>query len=213
MVCVSERQRGINNNNDRTKLEEEKMKRLFAILLGFILLLGVSGTGTAEDIRSPFNEFTFEINLTGTTTAISGASNVASGISWFMYDRQANRPPTTDAGNSTFQISDLKMNLGVFSIQVYQVDLALSNPDNRTLDGRDSGATYNIVYQASNVDLAHIWETSAVTAVYPSDGVPLNSGTTVQVFPITPEFAKYYRFGFLTGITQFRRAKAKLILQ
>ncbi|MBU1235012.1 MAG: hypothetical protein KKC77_19165, partial [Proteobacteria bacterium] len=57
------------------------MKRLLTVLMGFILLLGVSGTGTAEEVRYPMYEINFAIGVSGNTTQPSDIS--ASGGSVF----------------------------------------------------------------------------------------------------------------------------------
>jgi hypothetical protein len=172
-----------------------KMKRL---LIALVIMAMSVGVAVAEDTRSPIYEV--DLSISGTTTAMGGNANY-SGISWF----------TVNTSDSNLDITKYKGNMGVWSIQIYRIDLAKSNLNNIALTGVNaSGATNQLYYTISNVDNSNIWATTGVTAI---GGPPALSGSSRMVLQFTPEFAKYYKFGVMSGITQFNTIKAKLLVQ
>lgn len=160
------------------------MKR-FICVLGVVSLLFAATIAMGEEIRSGLYEFDL---------STGGSMSARNGTSTFLVD-----------GSSYIDMSAVKPNLGVFSIQMYQITKgALCGSYS---DWMSSGATYTVRYYTSNS--FGTWSTGTTTIAGPN----AISGSSTEVRPFTPEFAKYYKFEVVAGITQFGTVKGKLLVQ
>jgi hypothetical protein len=108
-------------------------------------------------------------------------------------------------------LKTLKNGAGAYSIQLYRIGLAESNANNIALTtANSSGATIAMYYQQGNNNSDNLWAGSGVTLI--GSTMPL-SGQTCETIEFHPEFARFYRFGVLTGMTPFNRVRATLTVQ
>jgi hypothetical protein len=165
------------------------MKKVVLMILCSLMLVG---TAIAEETYSDIT--VFDMSISGTTTARNQSGNY-SGVSWF----------------ATVDLGSVKPNMGIFSIQPYQITLADSNSGNVKLTASNSsGATYYLYYSVSNKNSENLWANAGVT---PIGGITALSGSTTVVQGFLPEFAVFLRVGVLSGMTQFKTFKTTLAIQ
>lgn len=170
-------------------------KSILLILLGALLF---AGPVFGADISAPI--YTVNLTISGSTTALN-QSGTYSGISIFTVDGRA----------SVIDLASYKPINRVFSVTAKKLGLALSNLNKVTLTSVNaSGTTYTLYYIPSNVDSANIWPGAGVTTF---GGTRALSGSTPYVQTFTPEFARFYKIGFLSGMTQFKDVEFVLSIQ
>jgi len=163
------------------------MKKLFTLI--FITVFFFSTIAVAEEIRSGLYEFDLSTN---------GSMSAGSGTSIFLID----------GSSAPLDLSMVQPNLGVWSLQVYQINPgALTASASGNSPWQLSGVTYTIDYSTSIKN--GIWSSGTTNIV---SAMSL-SGQTTEVIPFIPEFAKYYRFRVTSGITQIGTLRAKLLIQ
>ena len=160
------------------------MKKLFTLI--FITVFFFSTIAVAEEIRSGFYEFDLSTN---------GSMSAGSGTSIFLID----------GSSAPLDLSMVQPNMGVWSLQVYQITKGALTGS--IIDFGESGVTYTIDYSTSIKN--GIWSSGTTNIV---SAMSL-SGQTTEVIPFIPEFAKYYRFRVTSGITQIGTLRAKLLIQ
>ena len=170
-------------------------KSIFSILLGALLF---AGTALGADMSAPV--YTANLTISGSTTA-RNQSATYSGLSIF----------TVDGRDSVIDLASYKPINRAFSLTAKKLGLALSNGNNVTLTSANaSGATYELYYVPSNVDSANIWAGAGVTKF---GGTLALSGSTPYVQTFSPEFARFYKIGFRSGMTQFKDLEFVLSIQ
>ena len=159
-------------------------------VIGVILALFLISPVWGEETRS--GVYLFDLT-------ISGEMNAGSGTSFLQVDSKS-----YNETGYPLNLDMIKPNLGVFSIQVYQINGgSLTDAEGEFLT---SGVTYTLDYSTSIKK--DVWS-SGTTRIT----LTALSGQTTEVIPFTPEFARFYRFRITSGITQIGIFKAKLLIQ